>query len=128
MECRYRRYDAYAAADATLPELGWVWGFTDPTWRTNPGGCEVPFEGSRYCSYGNELYCYVHGEGLSGGDIGGGGAADSARACQQQCEAAAGCEWFVWRSDEGKCLLKDSKGEGWACAGCAWGPKRCPHS
>lgn len=115
-------YDAYART--ALPDLSWTWGFTDPTWLHN-GGCQGPFNGSAYCAYGRERGCFVHGQGLEGGDCGT-VAGSSPEACQAACAAGTDCLFFVFRATEQLCRLKSARGSPYACADCIYGPKVCP--
>ena len=117
--------DFYAAyAETAVPDLSWRWGFDDPTWLHN-GGCQGPFNGSRYCWYGHERGCFVRGSGLEGLDV---GVADGAtpEACQAACAATSGCAFFVLREAEQQCRLKSGRGAAYECAECSWGPARCP--
>jgi hypothetical protein len=80
--------EAYKAT--AIAGLNWRWGFHDPMWLNN-GGCQGPFNGSLYCSYGHERGCFVHGTGLGGPDIGIAGGT-SPEMCQAAC--AANARWF----------------------------------
>jgi len=117
--------DFYAAYAATaVPDLSWRWGFTDPTWLHN-GGCQGPFNGSSYCSYGHERGCFVHGVGLEGDDITT-AAGNSPEACQERCVAVEQCSFFVFREAESLCRLKSARGAAYECGDCYYGPARCP--
>jgi hypothetical protein len=113
-----------AYAETAVPDLSWRWGFDDPTWLHN-GGCQGPFNGSRYCWYGHERGCFVRGSGLEGLDVGVAHGA-TPEACQAACAATSGCAFFVLREAEQQCRLKSGRGIAYECADCSWGPARCP--
>ena len=105
----------------------------DPNEHHNPSlgaeTCEGPFIGSQYCHYGEEFDCFVSGVGLQGGDLPGGGGAQTVKTCREACAAAKGCEWWVLRgrgTGAPECKLKSTRGAPWECADCAYGPRACP--
>ncbi len=133
-----------------VPDLSWRWGFKDPTWLDD-GGCQGPFAGSQFCSYGHERGCFVRGVGLTtqGADVGVVGGTSSPEACQAACAANAACHYFVFveaaaaaaavaaaaEEEEGngqgqggddECHLKAARGTPYACANCSYGPSQCP--
>jgi arylsulfatase A-like enzyme len=114
--------EAYKAT--AIAGLNWRWGFHDPMWLNN-GGCQGPFNGSLYCSYGHERGCFVHGTGLGGPDIGIAGGT-SPEMCQAACAANASCAYFVYLERAEECHLKAAREAPYTCADCSYGPSFCP--
>ena len=61
--------DALEVAPDTVGDLGWIFGFRDPTGK-NVDSCMGPKTGSSFCGYGAEFSCAVMGALLKGDAIG----------------------------------------------------------
>lgn len=130
--------DALEVAADTVGDLGWIFGFKDPTGK-NVDSCMGPKMGSSFCGYGAEFSCAVMGALLKGDAIGRASMpTPNATACRAACRAAGpdACQWWqleVSPDEEGgtaTCTFKAARGDGSAAcplkARCAYGPAVCP--
>ena len=139
--------DALEVAPDTVGDLGWVFGFRDPT-GTNVDKCMGPKTGSSFCGYGAEFSCAVMGALLKGDAIGHAlTPTPNATACRAACRAVGpdACAWWqleVPSSETGDgegedgldsaatCTFKAARGDGSAAcptgSRCAYGPAVCP--
>jgi hypothetical protein len=137
--------DALEVAPDTVGDLGWIFGFRDPTGK-NVDSCMGPKTGSSFCGYGAEFSCAVMGALLKGDAIGHASTpTPNATACRAACRAAGpdACMWWqlevpASETGEGKgnfseaatCVFKAARGDGSAVcprgSRCAYGPAACP--
>ena len=142
--------DALEAAPDTVGDLGWQFGFRDPTGK-EVDECMGPKTNSSFCGYGHEFACSVAGALLQGGTIGHAATpTPNATACREACRAVgkAQCGWWQLEVPSGGggvgvsfaaraglpagavCSFKATRGgsslpcpEGLLCA---YGPRTCP--
>jgi hypothetical protein len=135
--------DALESAPDTVGDLGWVYGFRDPSGKP-VDACMGPKTGSAFCGYGAEFSCAVMGTLLKSTAIGQSPTPTSnVSACQVACRAAGpeACAWWQFEvpssgvdgelNDGAKCIFKAMRGEGSIpCpkgSQCAYGPAICPY-
>eukprot|EP01065_Artemidia_motanka_P007369 TRINITY_DN1365_c0_g1_i1.p1 TRINITY_DN1365_c0_g1~~TRINITY_DN1365_c0_g1_i1.p1 ORF type:complete len:628 (+),score=148.49 TRINITY_DN1365_c0_g1_i1:51-1934(+) len=113
--------------EATVGDISWRFGFRDPTGHSEQ--CTGPLEGSSICAYGREFSCWVHRKGIPEQPFASPAAAD-ADACATACVAAADCKYWTFNETAAApCgLVKNATAGGAAvpCAGCTYGPRKCP--
>ena len=138
--------DALEVAPDTVGDLGWTFGFRDPTGK-NVDSCMGPKTGSAFCGYAAEFSCAVMGALLKGDAVGHAAMpTPNATACRAACRAAGpdACTWWqlevpareTRHAEDGDrnagpiCTFKARRGDGSvACpvgARCAYGPATCP--
>ncbi len=138
--------DALEVAPDTVPDLGWIFGFRDPT-GIPVDSCMGPKTDSSFCGYGAEFSCAIMGALLKGDAIGRASTpTPNATSCRAACRAAGpdACSWWqleVPADEMGRghedgsskaptCTFKAARGDGSvACpvgSRCAYGPAVCP--